>query len=47
LAFGGEPVTGVDDLHRHLTDDRIGVPATLSILRAAGRRELTVVPRES
>jgi S1-C subfamily serine protease len=47
LAFGGEPVTGVDDLHRHLTDDRIGVPATLAILRAAHRHELTVVPRES
>jgi S1-C subfamily serine protease len=47
LAFAGEPVTGVDDLHRHLTDDRIGVPATLAILRAARRHELTVVPRES
>ena len=47
LAFADEPVTGVDDLHRHLTDDRIGVPATLAILRAARRVQLTVVPRES
>jgi len=47
LAFAGEAVTGVDELHRHLTDDRIGVPAALTILRAAEKRQLTVVPRES
>src|SRR5882724_6258977 len=47
LAFAGEVVTGIDELHRHLTDDRIGVPAALTILRAAEKRQLTVVPRES
>jgi S1-C subfamily serine protease len=47
LAFAGAAVTGVDDLHRQLTEDRIGVPATLTILRAARRRQLTVVPAES
>jgi S1-C subfamily serine protease len=47
LAFAGEVVSGIDELHRHLTDDRIGVPATLTILRAAEKRQLTVVPRES
>ncbi len=47
LAFAGEAVTGVDDLHRLLTEDRIGVTQTLSILRSAERRQLTVVPVES
>jgi len=47
LAFAGQAVAGVDDLHRQLTEDRIGVPAVLTILRAAERRRLTVVPRES
>jgi S1-C subfamily serine protease len=47
LAFAGEVVTGLDQLHRQLTDDRIGVPAALTILRAAEKRQLTVVPRES
>jgi S1-C subfamily serine protease len=47
LAFAGEPVSGVDDLHRHLTEDRIGVPSSLSILRSAEKRQLTVIPRES
>jgi S1-C subfamily serine protease len=47
LAFAGEPIAGIDDLHRLLTDDRIGVPAPLALLRAGGRRQLTVLPRES
>ena len=46
LAFAGQPVTGIDDLHRHLTDDRIGTAATLTILRSAQRRQLTIVPAE-
>jgi S1-C subfamily serine protease len=46
LAFAGEVVTGIDDLHRRLTGDRIGVPATLTILRSAERRQLSIVPSE-
>jgi S1-C subfamily serine protease len=46
LSFAGQAVTGIDDLHRHLTDDLIGVAATLTILRAAQRRQLTIVPTE-
>ena len=47
LAFAGEPIGGVDHLHRQLTDDRIGTPATVTILRHGARRQLTVVPEES
>ena len=47
LAFAGSPVTGVDDLHRLLTEQRIGEPTTVSLLRSARRRTMTVVPRES
>ena len=46
LAFAGTPVTGVDDLHRLLTEDRIGEPAVVTFLRAARKRKMTVVPRE-
>jgi S1-C subfamily serine protease len=46
LAFAGQPVTGIDDLHRLLTDERIGVAATLTILHTAQRRDLTIVPSE-
>jgi S1-C subfamily serine protease len=47
LAFSDIPVTGVDDLHRLLTEDRIGVATPVTILRAARRRKIAVVPRES
>jgi S1-C subfamily serine protease len=45
-AIGGEPVAGVDDLHRYLTEERIGQPTPLAILRRGERRQLTIVPGE-
>jgi S1-C subfamily serine protease len=47
LAFGDQIVAAVDDLHRQLTEERIGVPLPVSILREGSRRQLTVVPGES
>jgi S1-C subfamily serine protease len=47
LAFADEPIAGVDDLLRYLTDERIEAPCRVTILRAAQRRTLTVVPAES
>ncbi len=44
VAFAGEPVTGIDDLHRLLTDGRIGVGAPLIVVRRGERRDLLVVP---
>jgi len=44
LAFAGTAVTGIDDLHRLLTEDRIDVPAPLVILRRGARRQVMVVP---
>jgi S1-C subfamily serine protease len=47
LAFAGQPVSGIDDLHRLLTDDRITVSSELIVLRRGRRQQLTVVPAES
>jgi S1-C subfamily serine protease len=47
VALDGLAVAGVDDLHRLLTDARIGTATTLSILRRGERREVNVVPAES
>ena len=47
VAIAGAPVTGVDDLHRHLTETRINVPTPLVILRGVERREVIVVPGEN
>src|SRR5947207_2656482 len=47
LALAGEAISGVDALHRQLTDDRIGTPVTVTVLRNGERRQLTVVPAAS
>jgi S1-C subfamily serine protease len=47
VAFDGQPVAGVDDLHRLLTENRIGVPATVTTVSGAERRDVTVVPVET
>ena len=46
LACGGEAVAAVDDLHRLLTEERVAVPTSLTVLRHGERRTLTVVPSE-
>ena len=47
LAFGDAIVTGVDDLHRLLSDERIDIPTPLVVLRNGQRRRLIVVPAEA
>ncbi|HET9164928.1 MAG TPA: PDZ domain-containing protein, partial [Candidatus Angelobacter sp.] len=43
-SLAGEPVEGVDVLHRLLSEDRIGVATRLIVLRGSKRLEMTVVP---
>ena len=47
VALEGHPVAGVDDLHRMLTDVRVGVGCTLTVVRWTEKLELAVVPEES
>ena len=47
IALEGKPVAGVDDLHRLLTDARVGIISTLLILRRTEKIELQVVPEEA
>jgi S1-C subfamily serine protease len=47
VAFDGSPVGAVDDLHRLLSEERIGTPVSLVVLRDGRRLTLTVVPAES
>jgi S1-C subfamily serine protease len=46
IALDGKPVAGVDDLHRLLTDARVGTSCVLTVLRWTERLELRVVPEE-
>jgi S1-C subfamily serine protease len=47
VALEGQPVAGVDDLHRVLTDVRVGVSCSLTVLRWTEKLEMKVVPEEA
>ena len=47
VGFGEHPVAGIADLHRLLTDDRIGQPVPLTVLRGHEPRRVTIVPGEA
>ncbi|HEX5216100.1 MAG TPA: trypsin-like peptidase domain-containing protein [Vicinamibacterales bacterium] len=44
--FSDVAVTSADDLHRLLTEDRIGVPIVLTVLRGTEKRQAVLVPWE-
>ncbi len=47
VALDGKPIAGVDDLHRLLTEARVGVSSSLSALRWTEKLELQIVPDEA
>jgi len=47
VAFDGQPVHGIDDLHRLLTGDRIGTATTVAAVRKAERLELSITATET
>jgi len=46
VAVDGRPVGDVDDMHRLMTEERVGIAVPVTLLRGAQKRELTIVPRE-
>ncbi len=46
FGFAGEKVRGVDDLHRLLTEERIGRTAEVELLRGTERKSISIVPEE-
>lgn len=47
IGFNDHPVAGIDDLHKLLTEERIGRKSSLVILRRTEKLTLQVVPAES
>jgi S1-C subfamily serine protease len=47
LQFAGERVSGIDDLQRLLTEERVGTAVTLEVLRGLDRIRLEVTPQEA
>jgi S1-C subfamily serine protease len=47
VRFGDRWVGGVDDLHRILTEEQVGVGAPLMVLRGVQKLPLTIIPKEA
>jgi S1-C subfamily serine protease len=47
VALGGNPVAGVDDLHRLLTEAQVGVRSELTVIRYTERLSLSIWPEEA
>jgi S1-C subfamily serine protease len=47
VAYGKHPVSSIDDLHRLLTEEQVGVKTGLTVLRGGEKLTLEVVPEES
>ena len=47
IGFDEQPVVGIDDLHKMLTEEKVGVRAKLTILRRSEKLETYIVPEES
>ena len=46
VAFGGDPVSGIDDLHRQLVAKVIGIPSSITLIRHTEKLDLVVTPEE-
>lgn len=47
VEYGGRPIAGIDDLHRLLTEQQVGVRSALTIIRRSEKLGLEIVPKES
>jgi S1-C subfamily serine protease len=47
VGFDRQPIAGIDDLHRMLTEEKVGVRTALTILRHTEKLNLNIIPEES
>ena len=47
VGFDDRPITGIDDLHKLLTEERIGHKSSLQVIRGTQQLSLEVTPEES
>ena len=47
IGLDGHNVSSIDQLHRFLTDQRIGQETTLTVIRGADKLEIAITPAES
>ena len=47
IGYGGQTVRDIDDLHRLLVDEKVGLPMALTFLRRGEKRTVSVTAEES
>ena len=47
VALDAKPIATVDDLHRALTSEKIGVKSTVTVLRRSQKLDLEICPQDS
>jgi S1-C subfamily serine protease len=47
VGFDGQPTAGIDDLHRMLTEEKVRVKTSLTVIRRTEKLILPIVPEES
>ena len=47
IGFDEHPTAGIDDLHKLLTEDRIGDKSSLLIIRNTDQLRIEVIPQDS
>lgn len=47
IGYGTQTIAGIDDLHRLLTDEQVGVRALLTVIRRAEKLQLEITPEEA
>jgi len=47
VEFNGQPITGIDDLHKLLTGAQVGVPSAIIVLRGTEKLRREIVPAEA
>jgi S1-C subfamily serine protease len=47
IGYGTQTVAGIDDLHRLLTDEQVGVRAPLTVIRRTEKLQLEITPEAS
>ncbi len=47
VAYDDQPIAGIDDLHRLLTDQKVGVRSSLTVIRRNEKLTLSITPEDS
>jgi S1-C subfamily serine protease len=47
IGFDDRPIAGIDDLHKLLTEERIGKMSLLTVVRGVDKLTIEVTPEES